>query len=268
MTPKPISRRALTTLAALSVVSTSLSGVVAARAQTVPTAPRPSVGGSAMAVPGPVAKATSIDVRALPAPTADHPTGPAPFVPRDSAAYATRNSPRAAQPGLRLAAVPNASGPTTGPSPLISTTTAFTMTSHDSQVTAFGSANQDTEPPDTQVAASATRVVEFNNNSGAIYDRAGGRLSFFDLYSLFAVPAGYSFSDPRILFDPASGRFVASGLTFLRSNNNSVVYVLVSQTSDPGGAWTRYTVPAPQNGTLYDQPKVGVSTDKGGHLLE
>lgn len=207
--------------------------------------------------------AAPVDVRALPAPTADHPGGPAPFVPRDPAGYAKRNDPGLRpQDGLRLAAVPAEKGASASPSPLIATTTTFTMTDHDSQVAAFGSAHQDTEPPDTQVAASSTRVVEFNNNSGAIYDRVGTRLSFFDLYSLFAVPAGYSFTDPRLLYDPASGRFVASGLAFVRSNNNSIVYVMVSQTGDPGGLWTRYTVPAPQTTTQYDQPKVGVSTDK------
>lgn len=144
----------------------------------------------------------------------------------------------------------------------ISAPNALTMTSHDDQVAAFGP-KQDVEPPDVQMAAGTTKLVEFLNNSGAIYDRATlARTAFFDLYALFAVPAGYRFTDPRLLYDPVFGRFVASGLAINPANNNSIVYILVSATGDPSGIWYRYTVPAPQNGTLYDQPKVGVSTDK------
>jgi len=151
-------------------------------------------------------------------------------------------------------------------SPALATPTSAALISYDDQLNTFG---RNVAPPDTQTAVSATRIVELVNTVGAMYDRSTmARIgNLWDLYNFpFWVPAGYQLTDPRIIYDPINNRFVGSATAFVPLGQpgayNSIVYVIISNTSDPGGVWTRYTLAAPQNGTQYDQPKIGVSTDK------
>lgn len=137
--------------------------------------------------------------------------------------------------------------------------TGFAADSYSQQTNVLGR-DQAVAPPDTQTAASPAYVVEFVNSSGWIYGKNGGLIADFDLNSLFAVPAAYSFSDPRIVYDPLSTRWFASGLAF-NSSNQSQEYVGVSSSSDPGGTWFIYTA-FKSITQLGDQPRLGVSTDK------
>jgi hypothetical protein len=126
----------------------------------------------------------------------------------------------------------------------VATTNTLIGTSFDGEAALGGVVG--TEPPDTQAAVSSSYIAEFVNRSGAIYDRATlSRTQFFDLANLFPTPAGYFVGDPRILYDPANDKFVASGMAYNQATNNSIIYVLVSQTNAPTN-WFRYTVPAPQ----------------------
>lgn len=133
-------------------------------------------------------------------------------------------------------------------------------------------------PPDTQVAVGPTNVVEFVNASGRITDRAGVQISSFNLSSLFGPPDNAMnapfYSDPRVVYDALSGRFFASELIFdscnpapppkgsgCTTNNNSEVDLAVS-TDNTGTKWTVYDIQNNQTNTLFDQPKLGVSSDK------
>jgi hypothetical protein len=137
--------------------------------------------------------------------------------------------------------------------------TSFGAVGLDRQL-AVGS-DQFVTPPDPQIAAGPTALVEMVNSSGSVWDKQGNLLSIFDLNTFFAVPSGYSFSDPRVLFDQDSQRWFASGVAFIPPTYGSVVVLAVSASTDPTGTWVQYT--ADNSSTLtHDQPKIGVSSDK------
>jgi hypothetical protein len=112
-------------------------------------------------------------------------------------------------------------------------------------------------PPDTQIAASPSFVVEFVNRGAIVYTPKGNLLLTFDLGLLFAGTRGTG-SDPKILYDAASGDFFASYIG-TDSPNNGPSTVNLAVTSDPVGTWHVYRVRHER--VLMDQPKLGVSTD-------
>ncbi|MHB8245583.1 MAG: IPT/TIG domain-containing protein [Acidimicrobiales bacterium] len=115
-------------------------------------------------------------------------------------------------------------------------------------------------PPDTQLAVGPTAAVEAVNSELSIWSKTGSAVMHKSLSAFFSVPSGYSFTDPRILYDAASMRFFLSGLAF-DAAWDSIVYIAVSDTTDPAGSWTLYTVTS-ETATITDQPKIGVSSDK------
>jgi hypothetical protein len=119
--------------------------------------------------------------------------------------------------------------------------------------------DQPVEPPDTQIAVGPTTVVEMVNSNISTWSKAGVRQSLADLNAFYAVPAGYSLVEPRLLYDLQSGRFFATA-TAADSAFNSIVYIAVSQGSDPT-AWTVWTVKGTSR-VATDRPTVGTSDDK------
>ena len=113
-------------------------------------------------------------------------------------------------------------------------------------------------PPDTQLAVSASTVVELTNTSAEVLNHAGTVLKTFDLGSLFSGTAG-SGSDPKIVFDSSSGDFFASYISKVSANDGPSTIEL-GVTSNPAGTWYIYTVHS--ESILQDQPKLGVSSDK------
>jgi hypothetical protein len=111
-------------------------------------------------------------------------------------------------------------------------------------------------PPDTQIAASRSFVVEFVNREAIVYTQKGNSLLTFDLGSLFAGTRGTG-SDPKILYDAASGDFFASYIG-TDSPHGGPSTVNLAVTSNPVGTWGVYRVR--HEGLLMDQPKLGVST--------
>jgi hypothetical protein len=146
------------------------------------------------------------------------------------------------------------------PSAVENVLTKFPMISLDQQLAAPFGKDQFVTPPDTQVAAGPSHLVEMVNSSGSVWDKSGTLLTLFDLNVFFAVPPGSSFSDPRILYDRDSQRWFASGVAFVPSTLASVVVIDVSTTSNPLDKWVQYS--AAKSSNLHDQPKIGVSADK------
>jgi IPT/TIG domain len=122
-------------------------------------------------------------------------------------------------------------------------------------------ADQFVTPPDNGLAVGPDYVVEMVNDSGTIWDKSGNLVKIFDLNKFFAVPSGYTFSDPRILYDQVSQRWFASGVAFIAPSYGSGVTIAVSTGSDPSGTWVQYLAANSSNVT-HDQPKIGVSSDK------
>lgn len=144
--------------------------------------------------------------------------------------------------------------------PRLAATVAFPLTSLDDQVSGFGG-DQAVEPPDTMLAAGPLALLETINSTASTWSKTGSRQAFADLNQVLPLPSGFVFSDPRILYDTASGRFIFAGLGFT-SLYNSVVIVGVSKTSDPRSGFFFYQLAQTSNRELHDQPKVGVSDDK------
>jgi hypothetical protein len=145
-----------------------------------------------------------------------------------------------------------------------STGAGLPLMSLDQQVALLGS-GQSRVPPDTQVAAGPNDLMELDNATGSIWTKAGALVASFSLDSFFGVPAedtGMGAFDPRVFYDAASGRWFASASATDPTNTYNQVFLAVSQTSDPTGAWSVYTLEANSDGTLYDQPMTGVSGDK------
>ncbi|HSH15282.1 MAG TPA: DUF11 domain-containing protein, partial [Verrucomicrobiae bacterium] len=105
-------------------------------------------------------------------------------------------------------------------------------------------------PPDTMGAVGPDHFVVVINGSVAVFEKSDGtRVSHVSLDSFFTstfdsvnYPRNGAF-DPRVLFDRASGRWIASALErgeVSRADNH--VILAVSQTSDPTGGWYKYLV--------------------------
>ncbi len=147
-----------------------------------------------------------------------------------------------------------------GTSPLLTQVSTFPLMSYDVQVAVLGLL-QAAEPPDTMVAAGTTGLLETVNSNASFWTKTGTRTALVDLNKALPMPAGWTFSDPRVLFDTASGRFFFTGLGF-SLNHSSVVFLGVAKTTDPAGGFFIYTVAQTSNGQLHDQPKIGVNDDK------
>ena len=130
------------------------------------------------------------------------------------------------------------------------------------------------EPPDTQIAVGATRILEMVNSIGQVYTKAGYpplALNPFSLDSFFLISSYWSPNffggeplvptDPRVLYDLSTGRWYATVLAFNPSTYDSAVLFGISDTNDPGGAWTIYMMDK-EVALICDQPKLGFSSDK------
>jgi hypothetical protein len=109
------------------------------------------------------------------------------------------------------------------------------------------------------MAAGPSWLLETVNSSASIWSKTGSRLVLVDFNKFLPMPAGFVFSDPRVLYDTGSGRFFFSGVGFNPLTFDSVVFLGVSKTA---GGFFVYKVAQTNFGELHDQPKIGVSDDK------
>ena len=126
-------------------------------------------------------------------------------------------------------------------------------------------------PPDTDGAIGPTSYTEFVNGAFNVYDRTGtSQLSISDntfwTSKAGVTPAASGISDPRIVYDSASGRWFASeidlGTATSTTNANNNILVAVSKTSDPTGAWSGFKFAAfTASGTsnFADYPTLGIN---------
>ncbi len=112
-------------------------------------------------------------------------------------------------------------------------------------------------PPDVQVAAGPSNILEMVNLEGQVWSKDGIREGPpFSLSDFFGTGSGF-ISDPKVIYDGPSGRWVAS-LTDISSSN---VLVAASTTGDAAGRFCIYNFTS--SGFLIpDQPILGISSDK------
>jgi IPT/TIG domain len=164
--------------------------------------------------------------------------------------------------------------------PLVASTapdllTGFPGTSQASAIHNFGD-DQEITPPNEDVAAGPTDIVEVVNSTMYIYSRAGADLGSVDLNLFMDVFDGYYSSDPRVIYDPGDGRFWVT-VTEVPDEYQSPsdcpesapVLIAVSGSSNPlpFDAWTVYGLPMETFGgstgqpltEFADQPGLGMS---------
>jgi len=96
-------------------------------------------------------------------------------------------------------------------------------------------------PPDTMGAAGTNQFVVFINGGFAIYSKAGGRqslvsdIAFWTNAGISSATLSAGLTDPRIIYDVASGRWFATELTVDTTGNK--VLIGRSNSSDPAGGW-------------------------------
>jgi hypothetical protein len=124
------------------------------------------------------------------------------------------------------------------------------------------------EPPDQGLCAGNGFVLETVNDVLQVYDSAGNPLlnggQAVDLNTFYGyIPAinrttnarGPSITDPSCIYDQAIGRFVHVAVTLDHVgttpslNGNNHLDIAVSNTGDPTGSWTIYSLPVQNNGT-------------------
>jgi len=112
------------------------------------------------------------------------------------------------------------------------------------------------EPPDVQVAAGPGFVVQMVNLAARIWATAPGAPSLAlrteGLAAIFQVGPGDRLTDPRVLYDAASGRWFAS----ISDIDAGSVVLAVSHGADPTAGWSTYSFAAPG---CPDQPRLGIA---------
>jgi hypothetical protein len=105
-------------------------------------------------------------------------------------------------------------------------------------------------PPDMGFAVGQKQIVEVVNGGYEVFNKAGASLtgpqSDVSLWTSAGIPLAQvtgnnNLSDPRVLYDPVSGRFVVSEINATSANNagnSNMAFIAASKTGDPApGGW-------------------------------
>lgn len=122
-------------------------------------------------------------------------------------------------------------------------------------------------PPDTTGVVGPNHFVQYNNGGMAIFNKDGSvatplmsETSFWQNKVGFTnAQAQTANGDPRLVFDPLSGRYFA--LVFTSGSSNNQLFLARSDTADPTGSWKGVII-APSTGLFADFPTLGV--DRNG----
>jgi hypothetical protein len=124
-------------------------------------------------------------------------------------------------------------------------------------------------PPDEGSAVGPNHYMQALNLVTAVYNKDGTIASPRQTLGNFFASAGVAglgngLSDPRVEYDPSSGRWFVAAITTSSNSNNFVL--AVSQTSDPTGAWKATSWKANNLANNFaDYPTIGL--DKNGFYI-
>lgn len=118
-------------------------------------------------------------------------------------------------------------------------------------------------PPDANLAVGPSHVFQIVNEVGRVTDKRGQLVSQFSLQTFFGVDPGFDETDPRVIYDAPSGRWLATYTQSSTGQTSSSILLAVSTTSDPAGTYCRYHLGNPTaERFIQDFPILGVSDDK------
>ena len=95
-------------------------------------------------------------------------------------------------------------------------------------------------PPDTQLAVGPEYIVEAVNSGFVVYTKTGRETRAYTSFEGFVtLPTGWDgfCYDPRVVFDAYSDRFLMMIMGKDETNLTAYYWLMVSQTTDPNGAW-------------------------------
>jgi len=140
--------------------------------------------------------------------------------------------------------------------------TGFAGTSQANMIQNFGP-DQEITPPNEDIAAGPTDLIEVVNSTIYIFSRAGAVIAAADLNTFMDVFSGYHSSDPRVIYDIGDGRFWVTVTEVPDSYSSpgncpeaAPVLIAVSGSSNPlpFSGWTVYGLPMAQFGGTTGQP--------------
>ncbi|MBI5866983.1 MAG: HYR domain-containing protein [candidate division Zixibacteria bacterium] len=109
-------------------------------------------------------------------------------------------------------------------------------------------------PPDTHGAVSKSYTMTMLNSQVRIQNRFGATISTVSLAAFWVTVGSTGLTDPRIMYDPATNRWLATVLADVRTATASFLFA-ISANSNPTGSWTFYRVdvdPTDVNWADYD----------------
>lgn len=116
-------------------------------------------------------------------------------------------------------------------------------------------------PPDTQIAVGPNHVLQATNGGIRLSSKTNTNVSIVSLNTFFQKQGAFLF-DPKLFFDPLSGRFFVAVLEFNDSPQTSLIRFAVSQSSNPASltsGWCRYSYSGKVEGTWADYPSLGMN---------
>ena len=117
------------------------------------------------------------------------------------------------------------------------------------------------EPPDTMGAAGPHHLMAMLNSEVSIKDKDGNEFSKVDLSTFWTWGTGLSGLpfDPHLIYDSLIDRWIATCGANPQSANSKIFFA-ISDTDDPTGMWTFYSIPADATGATWaDFPGFGVN---------
>jgi hypothetical protein len=116
-------------------------------------------------------------------------------------------------------------------------------------------------PSDMGLAVGPSFVLQVVNGQIAVYDKTSVLQSGFpkNLNSFFSLPPATPSGDPRALYDWVNNRFIVIMMAQDVANSRGFIFLAVTQTNDPRGAWNIYFARAGEtpSGVCPDFPTLG-----------
>jgi hypothetical protein len=114
-------------------------------------------------------------------------------------------------------------------------------------------------PPDTMGCVGPNQFVQMTNGAFAVFTKTGRFLGgeSLDLFWADLFPVNGT-SDPHIVYDSHSGRWFASSIDINDGISSNHLFIAVSRTNDPLGAWSLYKVNAATQFEFADYDTLGV----------
>ncbi len=125
------------------------------------------------------------------------------------------------------------------------------------------------DPPDGAIAAGLTYVMYAANDGVDIYNKVTGNVvlttTFESFFSVLGLPSYAVYTDPRLAYDAATGRYVFLIDVVDLVYDRNWVAIAASATGDPTTFWWEYALDETLDGSIQslnwaDQPSLGMDS--------